>query len=50
MNTSEVIGISQGKILMINSNALRNLESTKENMGKKHEEFIEKSTHGVAQV
>ena len=50
MNTSEVIGISQGKIFMINSNALRNLESPQENMGKKHEEFIGKSSLGVAQV
>ena len=50
MNTSEVIGIPQGQIFMMYSKAFRDSEDQRDNMRKKQEAFIEKSSHGVAQV
>ena len=50
MNASEVIGIPQGQIFMMNSKAFRDPEDQNENMRKKKEAFMEKSSHGVAQV
>ena len=50
MNASEVIGIPQGQIFMMNPKAFRDPEDQHDNMRKKQEAFIEKSSHGVANV
>ena len=51
MNARDFIGIPQGKIFMMHSSATRNLESQQDDkMGEKNEAFMEKSSHGVAQV
>ena len=50
MNARDVIGIPQGKIFMMHSSAIRNLESQQDDIGEKNEAFMEKSIHGVAQV
>ena len=50
MNASEVIGIPQGQIFMMNSKAFRDPEDKHDKIRKKKEAFMEKSSHGVAQV
>ena len=50
MNATDVIGIPQGKIFMMHPSAIRNLESKQDDMEEKNEAFMEKSSHGVAQV
>ena len=42
MNARDVIGIPQGKILM--------MQSQQDDMGEKNEAFMGKTSHGVAQV